>query len=38
MGLRVGAEAYLTKPLGLTEVVQTVRRLLATSKEGSHDG
>ncbi len=38
MGLRVGANAYMTKPLGLTEVVDTVGRLLSPSEEGSHDG
>jgi CheY-like chemotaxis protein len=37
MGLRVGANAYMTKPLGMSDVVQTVTRYMTTTEEGSHD-
>jgi DNA-binding response OmpR family regulator len=38
MGLRVGADAYMTKPLTLNEVLQTVSRFATSPPEGSHDG
>jgi CheY-like chemotaxis protein len=37
MGLKVGANAYMTKPLGMNDVVQTVTRFMTTIEEGSHD-
>ncbi|MGA9192357.1 MAG: response regulator [Anaerolineales bacterium] len=37
MGLQVGANAYMTKPLGMNDIVQTVSRFVTTTEEGSHD-
>lgn len=37
MGLQVGANAYMTKPLGMNDVVQTVTRFMTENEEGSHD-
>jgi DNA-binding response OmpR family regulator len=37
MGLRVGADDYMTKPLGMNEVVQTVTRFMKSNEEGSDD-
>jgi CheY-like chemotaxis protein len=37
MGLKVGASEYMTKPLGMNEVVETVTRYMEMGKEGTHD-
>jgi CheY-like chemotaxis protein len=37
MGFKVGADAYMTKPLGMNDVVQAVTHFMQITEEGSHD-
>lgn len=37
MGLKLGANAYMTKPLGMNDVVQSVARFMKSTEEGLDD-